>query len=425
MLNSDQAPEFLGRFLAILGPEIWVKRYRALEEQTKSNVLLVPFFEERHSLVLTLGRLVEAAKRLGVVPIDTSDPQVYALMSFVAPVVMLHKQLNATAKARIAGMLRDGLNTDRGLLPFKSEIDTATHLTQKGFDLEFPDLEGKAGFDFLARREDMEVEVECKTVSGDVGRKIHRRHMLELSFRLESTVSRVLRRRTDLLVAVVRLPSRLYGHVPKLIELVDVVSGALRMGEDFVGPDPCTVELQAIPIPDTPFGLAAVSEPALRQFLVQRLGKPNPHALFAFTPERSAVAIVVESRQPDKVVAGLMRELRDSAKTQFTATRPGVLVVQFLDLQPAGLVEVATRQSANRSKAPMLQVATNDFFDSPGRSHIHSIVYRSLPDRLHESRWTEGGLLHRTIQERGPMYVFKNPRHPLVADDRFSLLGTM
>ena len=142
----------------------------------KSNALLVPFLEERHSLVLTLGRLVEGVERLGGVPIDISDPQVYALMSFVAPVVMLHEQLNSTAKVRIAGMLRDGLNTDRGLLPFKTEIDTATHLMQKGFDLEFPDLEGKAGFDFLARHEDMEVEVECKAVSGDVGRKVHTIH---------------------------------------------------------------------------------------------------------------------------------------------------------------------------------------------------------------------------------------------------------
>ena len=52
---------------------------------------------------------------------------------------------------------------------------------QKGWDVEFADRCGAARFDFLARQDDVEIEVECKTTSGDTGRKIYRQEVNRLA----------------------------------------------------------------------------------------------------------------------------------------------------------------------------------------------------------------------------------------------------
>jgi Holliday junction resolvase len=69
--------------------------------------------------------------------------------------------------------------TARG--PFAYEISIATHLMQKGWDVDFIDYSGAGRFDLLARQNGVEVEVECKTTSGDTGRKIHRQEANRLA----------------------------------------------------------------------------------------------------------------------------------------------------------------------------------------------------------------------------------------------------
>jgi hypothetical protein len=54
------------------------------------------------------------------------------------------------------------------------EISIASHFMSKGWDVEFVDYSGAARFDLLALRRMIEIEVECKSTSGDTGRKIHR-----------------------------------------------------------------------------------------------------------------------------------------------------------------------------------------------------------------------------------------------------------
>jgi hypothetical protein len=54
------------------------------------------------------------------------------------------------------------------------EISIASHFMSKGWDVEFMDYSGAARFDLLARRRMIAIEVECKSTSGDTGRKIHR-----------------------------------------------------------------------------------------------------------------------------------------------------------------------------------------------------------------------------------------------------------
>ena len=136
MLDVERAPAVLDRFLSIIGPDPWIRRYRSLHDQMRVNPLLASYLGDSHGLELRLGQLL-AENRAP----DFSDHQDYTLFSFIAPVVLSYERLTDLGRNRVAGALRDGLNTDRGLRPFKSEIETATHLMLRGFDVSFQDID--------------------------------------------------------------------------------------------------------------------------------------------------------------------------------------------------------------------------------------------------------------------------------------------
>ena len=94
--------------------------------------------------------------------------------------VQVHARLTTQGKRRLAGALQSSLEKEHGLGPLTFEIKVAAHLISRGFQIEFHDLEAGGGYDFLAISGSTKIEVECKHVSADIGRQIHRRALYDL-----------------------------------------------------------------------------------------------------------------------------------------------------------------------------------------------------------------------------------------------------
>lgn len=424
-LDTAEIPGLFERFVSIVGSEPWLKRVRTLRQQVAANPLLGPFFQERYPLELTAGHLLELLRETGQLRSQLNDLSQYRLFSFVAPLVRIYDGLSEAGRSRLAGMLLDGLKSDRGLAPLQHEIETASHLVLRGFDVTFWDLEKGRGFDFLAVRDGIEIEVECKMASGDIGRRIHGRDMRELSGCLYPVLAEAAERIDGGCLVRVVVPSRLDRRPEFLRAVSERMAGALRDGRPFEGPDPCSVEIQAFDLAGTPFGGSdpgLVTTDAVHELVDRVFGKRNPHVLVLFRPQQRAVIVVVESAQPDRVLRGLMREVKDAAKTQFTKTRPGILAVQFLELSLDGLLELAKSDSTDPARASALQIATNLFFQSPTRSHILSLVYRSRGVLVKHAS-ISSNRVDESWQEQGPAYFFTNPNHPVAGDRRYSVFS--
>lgn len=422
-LQIDEIPSLLTRFLKIIGDEAWRRRYRILCDQMRANPLLKPYFEDSHPLELTLGEILESGRSTGRIVLDLSHASDYTLVSFVAPVVLIYEQLTASGRNRISGMLRDGLNRD--LRPFMSEIGTVIHLMHRGFDVFFQDIDQGQGFDFLVERDGVELEVECKSASGDLGRQIHRRRMMELSWHVWPVIRQALASVDGGGLVRVTIPSSLHGRRKVLCEIADTIR-AVFATQTSLSTDHCNVEWRRFDLASTPFGIAdptAVTMESVHAFLEQTIGSVNPHVFFGYRPAQVAIALVVESRKKDQVVRGLMHDLKTAAKTQLTRQLPGVLVVQFLELSGAELLDVASHDSTEPERASALQIATNLFFQNPARSHIHSIIYRATQGTLHRTVRVAENRIDRTYQEQGPTYFFKNPNHAHAGDPRYSLFA--
>ena len=96
-----------------------------------------------------------------------------ALYSFVALTARVFPRLPEPAQNPLKGRISGALKDNVGLSPLAFEMRTVAHLMARGFDVEFHDLCEGGGYDFLATDGDIVFEVECKSVSGDVGHRVH------------------------------------------------------------------------------------------------------------------------------------------------------------------------------------------------------------------------------------------------------------
>jgi hypothetical protein len=123
-----------------------------------------------------------------------------AALHFAQTVVHAHGQLTPKGKRQLEGRLRDALQSHTGFSSLYLEIDVARRLLDAGYEVEFTDMDGTSRYDLRFWRGTTEGEVECKTLSVDAGRKIHRHDFYrfidavsaELTARLEAPVREVL-----------------------------------------------------------------------------------------------------------------------------------------------------------------------------------------------------------------------------------------
>jgi hypothetical protein len=178
-IRGTDFTDVFGRFLAITGIEPWERRIDSIRQQLNQNRFLEPFLMERHA-ELAFFHLMESRARTGELPLTIVGSGQYQPYAFITTLASTYDRLNTVGQVYLRGRLLKGLGDNDGLLSLQHEISTAAALMLQGFDVDFWDMESRGRFDFLPHRAGTEIEVECKMVSGDLGRKIHPRKMVEL-----------------------------------------------------------------------------------------------------------------------------------------------------------------------------------------------------------------------------------------------------
>lgn len=411
----------LERLVAITGPDPWVRKLRTLQQQARENPFLAQWQSERNGIELTFGMLLAAQNAQGRFPVQIQSQAQYELYGFAAGVVRIYEQLSVKGKTRLHGMLRDGLQPDNNLLALQHEVVTAVHLVSRGYDVEMNDLENGAGVDYIASKDGLEIEVECKVFTGDLGRKIHRGKVLMLHRYVADVVQDVFKRASKGLLVRVEVPDRLTCQPRQLEAIKRDLSTAFLSGDDVVRNPDCEVEVLDFEIASSPFAAKSFEETdqaAIREFVHKRLGKANRELIVLFAPAKRAVVVQVQSAKHDETLKGAHRQLREAAKGQFTKTRPGILCVQFQELTADDLLNLAKDDTTDRSRATGLQIMTSDFLNSPNRQHIYAVAYRSQ-GALREGHSPNG----RTLRSQGPAYYIRNPNNPCYDDPRCSAFG--
>jgi hypothetical protein len=183
--------------------KLWKHRWKEWEEQEKSNLFLTDYFNTQFRIERSFE--VTYHYYLARHRVPQLDPLGYELFSFLALLVGVYQRLSPKGQVRLAGSVRDGLQSTSGLVPVEAELRIAAHLMQSGFDVDFTDLEGHQRFDLLATKPGLEIEVDCKSVSGDVGRSIHARRFREFAGHLLPSIQKLAQKRGGFLVHITTL----------------------------------------------------------------------------------------------------------------------------------------------------------------------------------------------------------------------------
>ena len=423
-LSERQFERLLSVFLDIVGREPWEKRARDIQRQLREVPTLRQFILERHRLEIDIAHFLgEMSNEDGKVPRPITNANEYAIRAFVATVARVFERLSPLGKRRLQGMLRDGLKSDAGLLPLNHEMTVATHLRSLGFDVDFRDMEGKAGADYIACKGRVELEVECKVISGDIGKMVHNKRAAQLFWSVLKACGTLIGSTNQCYFFRIVVPERLHCSVEQLEAIVTLVRSAIQKGSEKESSDAGAVTVHSFDSKLNPLAERVrddLAEETVHRFINDTFGVGNVHMLFSILADRKIVAASIESLNPSGVLEAMLRVLKKSAKTQFSGDRPGILVVHLCDLSEDELVKLSRSDSSDPEKATGLQLMSSRFFSSPSCAHMLTLAFRA-GGKVQRIR-REGGDLELTTGG-GTAYVFKNHRHAMSENSAYNLFS--
>jgi len=354
---------------------------------------------------------------------STSAVDLGALYSFASLTARVFLRLPAHGQHILKSRLAGGLKDNVGLSPLGFEMRTVAHLMARGLDVEFHDLCEGGGYDFLAKDNEVEFEVECKSVSGDLGHRVHTQRQYQLIPYVLDEMQRPQKRGiVRLLVATV--PDRLHGAREFLSAVAATIGQALERAGGAEG-ETCTVSYHELPILGSPFDCASpprITEDDVRDYCNRVVGDEVGHTIMTFSPRQNATIIAVRSMQPNAPLMGVYHYLKEATR-QLSGARPGAICVQFRNMTSAELRDLAANP-AQSGKPTGLQLMTAKFYDSAARDHVHTIAYVAPgPFVRHQSLTfdTQGAIRTTRFSEDAASYTFTNKRHPDVNDPRYSV----
>jgi hypothetical protein len=411
-INENELPERFRQVFEIAPQDLWQRRHAALAARERQNPFLSAYFDERYTLERFLPRAVthwSENRRFPAVRGPDSGPY-FQLYSFVHVLASVYPLLSEKGQSRVRGYLRDGLRSHDGLAAFAHELAVAVHLWSAAFDVEFTDIEGRTRFDILARKDGLHLEVDCKTASGDVGRQIHRRRVLELFNRLHPALEILLKPDVGCTVDIV-LPGALHGAEPYMNAVTSVVSDAAVQNRSASVADVAEVSLGEFDPHDEPTLFTGAPTAQSVERIAERLGRINKHLICLGSPhDRAAVVAIVSSRKDDRVADGIYRALKQSAEGQFGGTNPALLAINLLEVTTGQLRELASGPSA-------LRVISNRLFEGERRKHLFGVAFVS-PASIPSERM---GMAGAEFFSPGMAVMFRREGHPLSQDPRLVL----
>ena len=272
----------------------------------------------------------------------------------------------------MAGMLRSALKSDDGFGPLAFEMKTVAHLMKRGFNVEFHDIEEGGGFDYLATNETVEIEIECKFISGDLGRKIHLKEFHQLSTVLLPEMSNALDQSDGGCLVRILIPRRLEANIQQHNEICRLMTHALANHESNKKYSEYGVSILDIPVQGNLSDLISQGDVSLddfKKFLFNEHGIENRNVIINFRPKKGVIFVVVESTKKDPVLNAIHRQLKASARNQLSGDRPGILCCYLAEVTKEVLLGLWNHQDEGTG----LQFMVSNLIAR--RPEIHSVVF--------------------------------------------------
>lgn len=375
---------YIPRFLALIGEERWFKRVNQLDEAQLRSPFLWKIVTDYHWLEMALSYQSEVLKHKGSLNIGLIDTASRVALQFAGTVVEIHSRLGPRGRHTLEGRLVSATRAETGFAALFLELDLACRLMDAGYDVDFPDLEGTGQYDLMFRRGDVACEIECKSLSADAGRKIHRKDF----YRFMDAIRPALTDGTgyhDVLVVSLRdrLSSTLDDQRQLRKDVIDILQGGapskLVRTEYRLERNELAERL-----PNLEFG----DEQAVYKECTNAFG-PNLHVSGLSASDRGCL-LVMRSEREDDTSKPLLEAMR-KASSQFSGNNPSFIAIQFQEIKTADLMLPHLRRRAG--------ILSYALFGHYGGSHINATYFCGY-----------GAVIHRDNLLGTPAFSIPNPQ---------------
>ena len=371
-------PDIFHRFATVIGEKHWRDRVRKCKEEMKGNAFLREYLMREYEIAFQLDRLSEIAKKFGRIQLAEEDyPNFYPALSFAAQVLSIMDMAKKDGAERFRRRIHGTFKNPHDMRGLRLELAAATHFARRGSRISWPETTGAETFDLLVEGEEHEpLEVECKSIGEDKGRRIPRQDVIYFAALLKPYLRSTTNGLCRGLSVVLTVPDRLPSAYKERYEFAKALGRAIFAGTDCSLADGAIVKMTEFDV--SRLGNAhLLCHQELRTVVDGISGTNNLSALIIGTRAGGALALTIQSQRDDALIASIFNTLSDAAKRQLTGSRAGMLFTGFDGIDGEQLLSIATQDQDTSQRPTALRVAVSQFLSSDTRNHVIGVGFVS------------------------------------------------
>lgn len=424
-MTTAEVPSVYRRFATAVGARFWQGAVARQEEAIRFNPFLREHLRSEYAIAYQLERLRIVFAKFNTVPYEVcNDSSLFPALAFAAQVLEVLKRSRHKQAKTFVKRVRTAFASSENMHGLCLELQAATHFTRRGHSVIWHRVSNGGTFDLLV--EDLGpngLEVECKSISTDKGRRIHRRDALEFWGELWSEVAGVVGNLRSGLAVVLTVAERLPRDLQERVRLVKGIVARIIEGRGAELGGGASVRIETFDIVRIEKVISNIGN-QLREVINDVTFTTNRESVLHRTPQGGILAFVMQSRVNDDVLDQMFATLDSSAGRQFTLQRGALFWVALQGIDADQLWSLHLQDRNPGERATGLTRRVSDFLNR-APDHIVGVVFGSRSGLIPvvDGDTDSGGMTFFFLKEESPHWhaSFRDPLRALQATEQSTL----
>lgn len=398
-LHTNEIPNLFAQFKDVIDERHWLKRVASIKEDIRGHSFLADFLAKENEIAFALARCSNLVQRYGHIPMQEAENRdLYSAMSLAAQILSIREHSSKIEAAKLVQRIRGAFKNPDDMRAIQLEIMAATHFVLRGHSIGWPEMEGLGRFDLLVKDLGINgLEVECKSISEDKGRKIHRREAIEFHHLVKPGLQALSRKLQTGISVVLTLPERLPVMYKQKQDLAKQVIGAVLASQNLILDDGSDIrvsefDMKTLGVVKTDNGVVISRE------AIDQITATNNREVMILGGKTGAIVFVLQSRQDDTMLKYVFDTVSESAKNQLSKSRPALFLVGLHGIEADSMLSIATQDNDPAQPPTGLQIAVSDFLAKKNRDHVIGVGFLSRGNLMPE--------LNGVVKSGGSAYIF-------------------
>ena len=377
-LHTGDIPNVFARFSEVIGDRYWLQRLASIKKTIRDQPFLKNHLVKENSIAIALSRCSDLVTRYGCIPMtEVEDVSLYPAIGLAAQVLSIMEHTSDVEAGKLVKRIQGAFQRPDSMRAIQFEIRAATHFIRRGHAVAWPEMEGIGTFDLLVKDLGTNgLEIECKSVSSDRGRKIHRHEALEFYQLIEKPLQTVGQHLQTGMAIVLTIPGRLPTSLRQREVLAKNVINSFVSTGSTVLEDGSDIRVSEFDMANLGVNRTASGIVIPKDAIDRVTATRNRESLFSGN-DNGAVIFVLQSRQDDTMLQYVFEKVNEAAKKQLSRSKPAIILVGFNGLEAEGLLDIVMQDNDPKQSPTALRVAVSEFHENPNRDHVVGVGFLS------------------------------------------------